>query len=135
MDKKYESILHRPWRGREQGPPMARSARAAQFAPFAALTGFEGVLAETARQTETAVELAEDEIARVNAALEWIWENLVNMPVIRLRFFVPDSRKSGGAYRTVTDRVEKMDKYRQTLTLCSGETVKFSQITEIIPED
>lgn len=110
---------------------MPLSQRAAQFAPFAALTGYDDVLAETARQTERQIDLTEGEVAAIDEKLRWLKENLDNLPAVELCVFSPDKQKEGGSYHTVFGRIVKIDEYRQMLWLDTGEKVKFEQIMKL----
>lgn len=104
---KYADIIHgsRPYSA--VYPPMDRSDRAAQFAPFAALTGYEAAVEEAARLTDQQTELAEDESVRLDAALRRLAADESGSPV-RITYFRSDSRKAGGAYETVTARVREI---------------------------
>lgn len=132
MDKKYEAIINLPHHISPTRPRMSLSQRAAQFAPFAALTGYDAVLAETARQTEAEVLLEDSEVAQINRRLCWVKENLGKMPKVEIRMFCPDGRKSGGSYRTLSGKVVKIDEYSQKLRLESGEWVEFKRIVQLL---
>lgn len=131
---KYEKIIDLPHHVSPTRAQMPCAQRAAQFAPFAALTGLEGMLAETARHTEGKIELTEGEVAVINDTLCRLKENLDKMPIVQLHLFCPDGRKAGGSYREISGRIVKIDEYRQMLWLDSGEMVKFEQIMKIIEE-
>lgn len=132
MDKKYEAIIDLPHHISPTRPRMSLSQRAAQFAPFAALTGYDAVLAETARQTEAEVLLEDGEITQINRRLCWVKENLGKMPKVEIRMFCPDGRKPGGSYRTLSGKVVKIDEYSQKLRLESGEWVEFKRIVQLL---
>lgn len=132
MDKKYEAIIDLPHHISPTRPRMSLSQRAAQFAPFAALTGYDAVLAETARQTAAEVLLEDSEVAQINRRLCWVKENLGKMPKVEIRMFCPDGRKSGGSYRTLSGKVVKIDEYSQKLRLESGEWVEFKRIIQLL---
>lgn len=132
MDKKYEAIIDLPHHISPTRPRMSLPQRAAQFAPFAALTGYDAVLAETARQTEAEVVLEDSEVAQINRRLCWVKENLGKMPKVEIRMFCPDGRKSGGSYRTLSGKVVKIDEYSQKLRLESGEWVEFKRIVQLL---
>ena len=97
MSGKYGDIINLPHPTSLNHPRMSLHDRAAQFSPFAALTGHHAAIAETGRLTDQRIELDESEIARVDAALQ------------HLQDFVPDERKSGGSYQTVTGEVKRID--------------------------
>ena len=117
MSGKYDDILNLPHHVSASRPHMPAADRAAQFAPFAALTGYGEAVAETARLTEEWVELDEDAIALLDGRLREIRDKLAEQPVVTVRYFVPDPRKSGGAYRTQTGRVRKIDGFKGILVL------------------
>lgn len=128
---KYDDILNVPYPQPTGRPRMSLEERAAHFSPFAALTGYEDAVEETARYTETAVELDEDEKTRLDALLRWIQEHLPQQPRAELVYFCPDSRKSGGEYVTVTGVVQKLDLYRRTLTLEGDRVIPIEAIRSI----
>lgn len=134
MDKKYESIIKMPHHTSCTRPQMTLSRRAAQFAPFSALTGYDGVIRETARQTEAEICLDEGEIAALDRCLRQLNEEIELQPIILVRFFCPDDRKSGGSFQTCRDRVVKIDKTVQEITLQSGENIQFQRIVSLIRE-
>ena len=134
MDKKYERILNMPHHVSPTRPRMSLSRRAAQFAPFAALTGYEAVIEETARRTEAAIFLDEGEIAAIDRCLQGLKGDIALRPAVFVRFFRPDSRKEGGSYENCRDRVIKIDKNLQKLTLQSGKIIPFGHIVQLIRE-
>ena len=134
MDKKYEQILRRPHPEPPNRPRMSLSRRAAQFAPFSALTGYDGVIREAARQTEAEIFLDEGEIVALDRCLRQLKAEIGQKPMILVRFFCPDSRKSGGSYQIRRDRVVKIDKTMQEITLQGGEIIQFRHIVSLIRE-
>lgn len=131
MSGKYEDIigLSRPVSLKHM--PMSNYDRAAQFAPFAALTGYDGVIAETARLTEYQAELDVGAVAELNEMLRRVWEDISTHPKITVTYFKPDSRKSGGAYVTMTGRVKKIDSDFQLLTFLDGTAIPLGNIHQI----
>ena len=108
----YRDIIDLPHRVSETRMPMTIHARAAQFAPFAALMGYEDAIDETARLVDGKVELSEDEIAELNrkfARLLQILDECGEYPEVEITYFVPDERKNGGAYVTKAVRVKSLD--------------------------
>ena len=128
---KYDDIINLPHPVSETHPPMARADRAAQFSPFAALTGYDAAVRETARVTQPRVELDEGVKAELNRQLNQILERLPEQPQVSLTYFVPDARKSGGAYRTVTGQVKKMDGVARTLTLADRTVVPMEELVAV----
>jgi len=98
-------------------PRMSTTDRAAQFSPFAALTGFDVAIQETGRLTEQRIELAEDSRAELDRKQQLLTEHLSEHPEVSVTYFVPDERKSGGAYVTVSGRVKKINSYQRLLVL------------------
>ena len=93
----YDDIIDLPHHVSETHPPMSRADRAAQFSPFAALTGYDAAVRETARMTERRIELDEGVKAELNARLNCILEHLSEHPQVSITYFMPDEKKSGGA--------------------------------------
>ena len=116
----YDDIIHLPHHRSQTHAPMPLQDRAAQFAPFAALTGYGTALQETARLTEQRAELTESEKADLDRRLQLLSDHLAAQPEITVTYFRPDERKDGGAYVTVTDIVKKIDPYERVLVLQNG---------------
>ena len=114
---------------------MAAADRAAQFAPFAALTGYAAAVRETARETEAFTELAEDEAAALDRQLRLLEERIRERPWVVLTYFQPDQRKAGGAYVEVQGRVKRMDATAGAITLEDGREIPINYILEIKEED
>jgi hypothetical protein len=123
---RYEDILYLPHPVPRQ--KMSPWQRGAQFSPFAALTGFEDVVAEEGRLTEQPLELAEDAKQALNAALAQLKEREHEHPQAVIAWFCPDSRKEGGSYITTLGRLKKLDKDKQQMILTTGEVIPLSQI-------
>ena len=109
MSGKYDDIIDLPHPTSQNHPRMSLHDRAAQFSPFAALTGHHAAIAETGRLTDQRIELDESEIARVDTELQHLQELLPSKPTVSITYFVPDERKTGGSYRTVTGKVKRID--------------------------
>ncbi len=136
----YSDIFHlsRPVSGNH--PKMSLYDRAAQFAPFAALTGFEDMIGEEARLVDNRIELSEEEIALLNQKLGRIADRIAQgeRPTVTLTRFLPDPLKPGGRYETVTERVRRIDCLRQEIVLNrktgkagAFETVRMADVLEI----
>ena len=97
MTSSYEDILHLPHHVSPTRPQMPMEDRAAQFSPFAALVGYDDAIDETARQTEAQITLTEDRKAELDQTMQQLLRQLDRQPTVRLRYFVPDERKAGGA--------------------------------------
>ena len=127
----YDDIIDLPHHVSETHPPMSRADRAAQFSPFAALTGYDAAMRESARVTEQRIELDEGVKAELNARLNCILEHLSEHPQVSITYFMPDEKKSGGAYRTVTGAVRKLDSFAKTLTLVDGTVVPMEEMIHV----
>ena len=130
MSGMYDDIMEksRPLSRREK---MPLGDRAAQFSPFAALSGYEEAVEETARLTDEKKSLTEDAVAALNEKLCTILRYLDESPEIRICYFVPDARKSGGEYVTVRGRVKRIDEYESCLIMDGGRVIPLEQIREI----
>lgn len=131
MSGRYDSILHASRTYSPKHPPIPNGERAAQFAPFAALSGYEEAVEETARRTQSRVELSEEEKARLDAKLRRLLALLPEGPEVSVCYFVPDKRKAGGAYRTWTGRVRRVDAYAGALCFRDGPEVALEDIREL----
>lgn len=111
--------------------PMRRCDRAAQFAPFAALSGFDETVQEAGRLIQAQIELAENEREALNDALVRLAARLPEQPEVRLTYFQPDAKKSGGTYRTILTRVRRLDANAQVLVLTDGTRIPFDALLSI----
>lgn len=110
---------------------MTNAERAAQFAPFAALAGYESAIQETARLTDEQPELTDDEKQLLNYKLQIVLENLSREPEVRITYFCPDARKAGGRYVTVNGRVTAVDEYSRRITLTDKREVEIEKIIDL----
>ena len=122
MDERYRDIidLAYPWNDPAH-PRMSAENRAAQFSPFAALTGYDAVVEETARWTESKIELSEDAKAILDNQLQMLAEQ--DQPEVTVTYFVPDTRKTGGAYVTVQGVLKRIDALRRELVFLAENGV------------
>lgn len=111
--------------------PMRRCDRAAQFAPFAALSGFGDVVQEAGRLTQEQIELTGSGREALNEALVRLAARLPEQPEVRITYFQPDARKSGGIYRTISARVRRLDADAQVLLLTDGTRIPFDALLSI----
>ena len=131
MNEKYEKIINLPHHVSKTRPPMSRSDRAAQFAPYSALSGYEDAVEETARLTDRRIELDEYEKEKINSALTAL---LTSPPdtVVKITYFRPDRYKSGGAYVSVTGEFSYIDEVKRELVLTGGYSIIIDEISELI---
>lgn len=128
---KYEDIIDLPHHVSYRHPRMSRIDRAAQFAPFSALTGYGAAVEETARLTEGLTELDETARALLNEKLRMLADSLGDEPQISITYFRPDERKAGGAYVTVSGTVKTLDEYTRTVTMRDQTVIPMEHIREI----
>ena len=119
----YADIFHHPHWQSPTRPRMSLYDRAAQFAPFAALTGYEEMVAEEARETGTQQRLEDWEIERLSRKLNLIADAIADgqHPILSITYFVPDAKKTGGEYVTVTEAVKKIDPVSRKIVLMKTE--------------
>ena len=123
----YEDMLYRAHPTSAKRGPMPMIDRAAQFAPFAALTGHEGLIAETARLTDSAMDLTESAVAEVNQVLCSLEQGMQ----VQVTYFLPDLRKKGGAYVEHFGVLRKLDGYVKCLIFADGTAVPFQSIAAL----
>lgn len=128
---KYDSIIHLPHHVSKTHPPMPISDRAAQFSPFAALTGHDAAIRETARLTTQRMELEEDEQYSINETLQNIVRNQKDRPEISLVYYLPDAKKEGGAYLECIGTVKKVDLYHRVVLMEDSRSIKIDDIIQI----
>lgn len=131
MTDDYSDIINLPHHVSKNHPQMSREARAAQFAPFAALTGYDDVIHETARLTDEQVELEEYDSERLNRKFAELMTILDDHPEITVSYFLPDERKAGGSYTTVSGTVKKIDTYEHLLWMDDGTEIPIVDIIDI----
>ena len=120
MAGNYDDIIDLPHHVSKNRRPMPRESRAAQFAPFSALTGYDASVKEEARLTGKRLELTEDEERIMNLKMAFLSEKLVDHPTVRVTYFLPDEKKSGGSYVTFSGELNFIDEPNGILVL-SGE--------------
>ena len=130
MNEKYEKIMKMPHHVSKTRVSMPRIDRAAQFAPYSALSGYEDAVVESARLTDKKIDLDEDEKERINTTLV----SLLCAPPdtrVSVTYFSPDKRKSGGAYITKSGRINDIDEYTGSIIFTDKTSIKINSITEI----
>lgn len=130
-EHRYDDMIGMPRPVSENHLQMSRADRAAQFSPFAALTGYEDAIAETGRLTDERMELLEDAGNFLDEKLRLIQERIGDLPEVSVTYFLPDERKAGGAYITVRNRVKKMDSHEGVMIMQDGIRIPFRDIVEI----
>lgn len=127
----YEDIIHLPHHVSDHHPQMPRAERAAQFSPFAALTGYDAAIRETARLTDPKAELEERELEELNENLRRLQDHIQDRPEVELTYFQPDTRKEGGAYRTIRGPVRRMNAYEQYIEMEDSTRIFFTDMVKI----
>jgi hypothetical protein len=131
MRTSYDDMIYLPHHVSTAHPQMPRPDRAVQFSPFAALTGYDAAITETGRLTDERIELTEDEKEQIRQRLQVLQEHLSERPEITLTYFAPDGKKSGGAYKSVTGAVKRIDEYGRVIVLHSGGRVSLDEVSQI----
>lgn len=127
----YDDIIHLPHPVSTKHPQMPVVDRAAQFSPFAALTGYDAAIKETARLTDERVELDEEEKLRLDDKLRMVQEMITENPELLVTYFQADNNKSGGCYLTIRGSVIKINVYEQVLVLTGGLQIPIGDIYEL----
>ena len=127
---KYDDIINLPYEKSKTHPHMSNSDRAAQFAPFAALTGYEELIRETARVTQKKIAISNDKKIEISNKLEYISEHKDENLNIIIIFFVTDKNKSGGKYLEETTKHIKIDNYHKVIRF-NSRIVKIDDIFDI----
>jgi len=133
--KNYEDIMHMPHHVSTKHPQLSREQRAGQFSPFAALTGFEDEIDETARLTDRKLELDENEKQKLDGKLGFIRsclnEGAEKLSDVTITYFVPDSEKAGGAYLDKTGKIKKIDEIKRCIVFVDKTELNIDDIADI----
>ena len=124
----YEDIVNLPPHISKRHPQPSMMDRAARFAPFAAITGYEEMVLEEARVTEERIDLDEGTLSLLNEKLNMIQEFLDEEPEVTITYFEPDKKKSGGAYVSITGVVKRIDEYEHLVILTDGKKIRIEDI-------
>ncbi len=130
-DRKYDDIINLPHHVSEKHLRMSIHDRAAQFVPFAALTGYEEAIRETSRTTEAFHPVLGREKEEIDQKLLMLQQNQYKHPRISIHYFIPDVRKEGGHYETVTECISKIDVINEKLIMMDGNVIELKYIREI----
>lgn len=128
---RYDDMINLPHYRSDRHPRMSEWSRAAQFAPFAALNGYGDAILETQRRTDQRIELDESEQAILDEKLRMLLEQMEMHPEVKITYFIPDEKKDGGAYVTVTGTISKMDRYAHSIRMADGTVIPMEMILEI----
>lgn len=131
MKKDYSDIISLPHHVSKKRPPMPQRDRAAQFSPFAALTGYDAEIDEAARLTDKRICLGEDAKIRLDERMQVLADKIDEKPTITVTYFVPDEKKDGGSYRTFSGSARRIDEYEQVLVFTDGTRVPLKSIAVV----
>lgn len=129
--RQYDDIINLPHHISKKHPQMSLYARSAQFAPFAALTGYEEAVKENARETNERIDIEDELKSILDGKLQIILEQIKNHPEISITYFIADTKKDGGEYVTVTGLVKKVDLYNQYIYLVDNTEIPINEIIDI----
>ena len=130
----YEDIINLPHHVSKTRPQMSMMDRAAQFSPFAALTGYDAAIKETGRLTEERLEIGAEAKAVLDRKQQYLLEVIADKPEITVTYFMPDERKSGGSYVTVTGKLKRLDDVERMLILTDGKKILLDDIADLESE-
>lgn len=135
MSSEYEDIIGLPHHTSYTRPRMPLSDRAAQFAPFAALTGYDDAIRETGRLTQERLELEEDARAQLDRQQRYLLDRICQQPRVTVTCFVPDGKKQGGAYVTVRGNLKRIDLRARAMVLTDGRRIPLDDILSLQSPD
>lgn len=131
MKSKYDEIMGRPHHVSKTRPQMPMSDRAAQFAPFAALTGYDAAIKETGRLTDDKIELDEEALTALDMKYQLLMDALDDAPEVTITYFQPDARKAGGQYVSATGTVKKVDTFGRRILLQDGTRIPLDSVFDL----
>ena len=131
MNGKYDEIMRLPHHVSKTRPQMPMSDRAAQFAPFAALTGYDAAIKETRRLTDERIELDVEALSALDMKYQLLMEALDEAPEVTITYFRPDERKAGGKYVSAVGAVKKIDDFERRITMQDGAKIPMDDVLSI----
>ena len=131
MNGKYDKIMGLPHHVSKTRPQMPMSDRAAQFAPFAALTGYDAAIKETRRLTDERIELDVEALSALDMKYQLLMEALDEAPEVTITYFQPDERKAGGKYVSAVGTVKKIDDFERRITMRDGTRIPMDDVLSI----
>ena len=129
--KNYDDIINLPHHVSAKHPRMSLEARSAQFAPFAALTGYEDAIEETGRLTIEKIDIDDGIKCNINKKIQLIKSNLLMHNKVSIKYFIPDSKKEGGCYKLISGVVKKIDEYKQLIIMEDKTEISINEIIDI----
>lgn len=131
IKSKYDEIMGLPHHVSRTRPQMPMSDRAAQFAPFAALTGYDSAIKETGRLTDEKIELDEEALTTLDMKYQFLMDALDDAPEVTITYFQPDERKAGGKYVSAVGVVRKVDDFERRITMQDGAKIPMDDVLSI----
>ena len=131
MNRKYNEIMGLSHHVSKTRPQMPMSDRAAQFAPFAALTGYDAAIKETGRLTDERIELDVEALSALDMKYQLLMEALDEAPEVTITYFQPDERKAGGKYVSAVGTVKKIDDFERRITMRDGTRIPMDDVLSI----
>ena len=131
MNGKYDEIMGLPHHVSKTRPQMPMSDRAAQFAPFAALTGYDSAIKETGRLTDERIVLDEEALTALDMKYQLLMDAFDDAPEVTITYFQPDERKTGSKYITATGTVKKVDDFERRITMQNGTKILMDDVLNI----
>ena len=131
MNRKYNEIMGLPHHVSKTRPQMPMSDRAAQFAPFAALTGYDAAIKETGRLTDERIELDVEALSALDMKYQLLMEAHDEAPEVTITYFQPDERKAGGKYVSAVGAVKKIDDFERRITMRNGTRIPMDDVLSI----
>ena len=131
MNNRYDEIMELPHHVSTTRPQMPMSDRAAQFAPFAALTGYDSAIKETGRLTDERIELDEEALTALDRKYQLLINALADAPEVTITYFQPDERKAGGQYVSATGTVKKVDTFGRRILLQDGTRIPLDSVHDL----
>ena len=132
MSSRYDDILHLPHHVSSKRSQMAMADRAAQFSPFAALTGYDAAIRETARLTDQKIELTEDALSALDNNYRALIDHSAAGQTVQITYFRPDEKKSGGAYISLLGTVKKVDTVQRLIYMENKTVIPMDNVLKII---
>ena len=129
--EKYEDIINLSHHVSTKRPQMSMLDRAAQFSPFAALTGYDAAIKETGRLTDDKIEMDEESLNMLNMKFQLLVDTLDEKQEVSFTYFKPDEAKAGGAYVTATEIVKKVDDFERIITMMGGKKIPMDNVCSI----
>ena len=133
-ENKYYDIINRPHHVSDRHPPLSRASYAAQFSPFAALSGYDSIVSETARITDEKPDLDDDAGERLSRKLAVVLRHIADKPTITVTYFLPDQKKDGGKVVTAKGTVKRFDELERVIFMADGEKIAVGSLLEISGE-